>query len=365
MGKGAVNHRMKIAFVNDIVHGYAMGASVVGGAERQQWLLARALAAKGWSVSVGVREALGAGERHVIDGVEFVGIGDGRIQSAWYRFLAAERPDWWYWRCASHLWGIAVEVAKVVGVRTVFAAGFDTDVRPCRALVRRSNWWPLYAWGLSRTDRILVQHGQQLNQLPRRWRAKACVVRSIAGPIALDTPHAERGEYVAWVAMLRQPKRPDLLIEVARRAPGIRFVVCGGTTTFACPPGYGERIVSALRAQENIEFLGRKAPQQARHIIADAAMLLSTSDAEGFPNTFLEAWSSGTPVVSLKIDPDGIIERQQLGRVSGSVESAAADIAQLMASPRQRDDVAARCRRYVAEAHSASAIVAQFERAVA
>ena len=63
VGDGTLIQIMKIAFANDTIYGYASGASVVGGAERQQWLLARALAATGWSVTVGVHEALEAGER--------------------------------------------------------------------------------------------------------------------------------------------------------------------------------------------------------------------------------------------------------------------------------------------------------------
>ncbi|MGH8604227.1 MAG: glycosyltransferase, partial [Gammaproteobacteria bacterium] len=151
----------------------------------------------------------------------------------------------------------------------------------------------------------------------------------------------------------------------ARKAPAIRFVVCGGPTPFASPPGYGERIVEALQAQPNIEFLGQAAPQKTLQIIADAAMLLSTSDQEGFPNTFLEAWSSGTPVISLKIDPDHIIERQELGTVPGNIERATADIMALMESPQRRDEIAASSRLYIAEAHSEAAVVAVFEKAIA
>jgi len=355
---------MKIVFTNDTIYGYASGASVVGGAERQQWLLARALAATGWWITVGVREALEAGEHCTIDGVEFLGIGRDHIYRAWYRFLSLEQPDWWYWRCAGHLWGCAVEIAKIAGVRTIFAAGVDSDVQPRRALFRRPRWWPLYAWGLSRTDRILVQHTGQFSALPVRWRPKAYIVPSIAGEMAAVKHHSERAKYVAWVAMLRQPKRPDVLLEIARKAPAIRFVVCGGPTPFASPPGYGKWIVEALQAQSNIELLGKVAPQKARQIIADAALLLSTSDAEGFPNTFLEAWLSGTPVISLKLDPDHIIERQALGTVPGTVERATADIMALMDSPQRRDEIAARARQYVAVTHSAAAVAAVFKRAV-
>jgi len=50
---------MKVALVNDIVYRYGYGdPAAVGGSERYQWLLARALAAHGWSVVVGVRSGL-------------------------------------------------------------------------------------------------------------------------------------------------------------------------------------------------------------------------------------------------------------------------------------------------------------------
>src|SRR5439155_26028493 len=104
---------MKIVFVNDGIYAYASNApGAVGGSERGQWLLSCALAAAGWSVTVGVREAMKAGERKVINGVEFVGIGQSQILLAWYRSLSSERPNWLYWQGADHLWGPLVEMAK-------------------------------------------------------------------------------------------------------------------------------------------------------------------------------------------------------------------------------------------------------------
>jgi len=360
------NVARKIVFINDRIHAYAAGdPSAAGGAERQQWLLARALAASGWSVVVGARTGLPAGARNGIDGVEFAGIGQGAILSDWHRFLSSERPSWWYWRCASHLWGLAVEVARLAGVRTIFAAGFDRDVRPRQALGERERrWWPLYAWGLARCDRIFVQHGGQLSDLAPRWHPKASVVRSIAPPVAAAKTHLERGTYVAWIAMLRQAKRPDLLVEIARQAPHLQFVVCGRPSAHRSAPGYGEGIVRALRALPNVDYRGQVPPEEAMRLISDAAVLLSTADEEGFPNTFLQAWSSGTPVVTLTIDPDGLIEHQGLGVASLTVPRAIAEISALVGSPPRREEIAACARRYVADAHSESAVVGVFEVAI-
>ena len=70
------------------------------------------------------------GESRTIEGVEFRGIRQGHYLLDWYRFLSATRPDWLYHREATHLLGLLVQIAHLNGVQTIFAAAFDTDVRP-------------------------------------------------------------------------------------------------------------------------------------------------------------------------------------------------------------------------------------------
>jgi glycosyltransferase involved in cell wall biosynthesis len=358
---------VKIAFVIEGIYEYAIGApEAVGGLERDQWLLARALVAAGWSATVAVRGSLKNGERKTIDGVDYVGLGPGQVLLAWRQFLSRERPNWLFWESASHLWGPLVEIANLSGARTIFHLAFDSDVQPRKALNWRRRWWPLYAWGLLRTDKIFVQHMGQLCNLPPRLRSKAYVLPKVClfsgrlvDPVSLR-PHSARTKYVAWVGMLRQPKRPDLLVEIARRLPHVRFVVCGGPSTHRSSPGYGERIIESLRCLPNVDFHGKVPPQTAAQVIADAALLLSTADREGFPNTFTQAWSAGTPVVSLKVDPDHLIARKGLGKFSGSLDAATADIHALMNSPQCREEIGTRARSYIVDHHSETAVTKIF-----
>lgn len=354
---------MKIAFLNDVAYEYASGGkNAIGGAERNIWFHSRALAAAGWSVRIGVRTVLRLNERRIIDGVEYVGIGRGQVLADWFRFLYSERPDWLYLAGASHLWGPLVELAKLAGVRTVFHTAFDTHVQPRQALVQRPRWWPLYAWGLRRTDRIFVQHAGQLSMLNPRLRLKSCVLPKVCPLPPSVQPHSQRQEYVAWVATLRHHKRPDVLIDIAQRATNVQFVVCGGPTDRHAPPGYGKRIVDTLSKLPNVKYRGRVGSGEADGVIANAALLLSTSDEEGFPNTFIQAWSNGTPVVTLKVDPDSIIERLRLGTVSKTVDGAVSDIDRLMKSFERREEIALRARTFISENHNESRIVEIFNK---
>ena len=63
-----------------------------------------------------------------------------------------------------------------------------------------------------------------------------------------------------------------------------------------------------------------------------ATALLCTSDYEGFPNTFLEAWSFGTPVVSM-VDPDSLLSTRGLGIHVTNIETAAEALRSLVTSP--------------------------------
>jgi glycosyltransferase involved in cell wall biosynthesis len=357
---------MKMALVDERVYGYASGdPSVAGGAERYVWLLTRALVASGWSATVGVRHALKRGERVRIDGVEFVGIGEGQFFAALYRFLASEKPDWCHWFCAWHLLGPAVAIGRLAGVQTIFSAQFDLDVRPRGALSARPGLWPLYALGLAGSSKIFLQHSGQYAELPSRWQSKAYIVPGVVSLPDSSQPHLRRNRYVAWVGVLRQPKRPDLLIDIARRLPSVDFVVCGGPSSHRSPAGYGERVMSELETLPNVRYLGQVAPDRAIEIIGDAALLLSTSDGEGFPSVFLEAWAHATPVVSLRIDPDRLIANKGLGVVSREPELAARDISALMDSPWKRQEIGDRGREYVAQFHTGTAAVAVVERALA
>ena len=359
---------MKIVYVNDVVYGYAIGdPSANGGAERYGWHLTRALANAGWSVTVGVQYALQEGEERQIDGVRFLGIGRRvHFLLAWYRFLRKERPDWCFFQCADHLWGPMVEIARWLGVRTAWSTMHDLDVQPKKALMRRPNWWILHEWGLRRSNIIFLQHYGQRDFLPVHWHCRTFLLPGIVplpGPI---TPHSERNGTVAWVAVIRPPKRPDLLVEIARRLPKIRFVVCGAPSGGWWWAGKDiESILTQLRSLPNVDYRGQVDPEQTLKVIEDASLLLSTSDGEGFPSVFLEAWAAGTPVVSIQIDPDHKIRNGELGVVGDTIDGTVDAVCALMTSTQRRQDMGTRARRHVEDVHSSAAAVRAFESAVA
>ena len=358
---------MKIVYVNDVVYKYAIGdPSANGGAERYGWYLMRALAQTGWSATVGVLFALQEGETRVVDGVRFVGLTRRQhFLLDWYSFLKSERPDWCFWQCADHLWGPAAEIARCLDVRTAFSSMHDLDVQVRKAQIGRRSLWPLYLWGLERSNLIFIQHYGQREYLPLHLQKRTYLLPGIVLLPERVIPHQERNGTVVWAAVIRPPKRPDLLIEIARRLPTVHFVVCGAPRKSHWDPQKIDQIMQDLRSLPNVDCRGHVAPEQTVQAIGNAGLLLSTSDGEGFPSVFLEAWAAGTPVVSMQIDPDHKIRDHELGKVADTIEGAVEAVRLLVASPERCHEMGIRSRRHVEEIHSPASAVQAFDAAVA
>jgi glycosyltransferase involved in cell wall biosynthesis len=336
-----------------------------GGAEVQQALLARGLAARGFEVSV-VTCDYGQEREQRVDGVRLLrsypphgGVPGLRFfhprLSLTLRALRAADAEAYYARGLGVPAGIAFDVARARRAAFALGTAHDLDVRRDLPLHRnpRDRWWSRRV--LRGADAIVAQSETQRRGYREAFGRESEVIRN-AVEIPASPVDAGGAGAVIWVGTYKRGKRPEWFLELARRLPELRFVMCGVPPVPPDGPEAWEAAQAAARACPNLEVLGFVDHARLPAVYARGALFVHTSPAEGFPNTLLEAWAHGLPGVSA-VDPDGVVAREGLGASVGDYESLEREVRAWMADPAARRAAGGRARTFVAAHHAPEAVL--------
>lgn len=341
---------------------YGIGASS-GGAEVQSLHIVRALAARGLAVRHVV--AAPGGETLPETGPEVIWMSPEYFSGGLARrraLVAAVRSAnarVYIQRSASFETGIVGAVARAGRRRFVFSSSsivdfmLDPHTRETAGAGLESRLaLQQYRLGLRLANAVVVQTEEQRDLARNRFGRDAIVIRSFGQPSPPGAPRLRRG--FLWIGAFAEVKDPLSYVTLARLVPEAMFTMIGAERTGA------ERLAAEVRAAAKetanlrlVETPGRAAVLDAYE---SALAVVSTSRFEGFPNTFLEAWARGTPVLSLRVDPDGIVEQHRLGAVGhGSLEALAVAARSLTEAPPD-EARSAELRRYVSEHHDSAVV---------
>ena len=337
----------------------------IGGESVQHVLLARAWRDLGLEVSVVVCDH---GQPHVtaLDGIRAVAAYRPKAGVPGLRFFtrlgsvvrAMERvdADVYYQSPAGMLTGVAVWFARRRGKKAIVRIASDLGCIPGAQLMPYSRDRKMYEYGLRRANVIAAQTHHQQQLLQQNYGLQSEIVNMLVEVPALSTAR-NRDIDVLWVGNLRPVKRPEIIFELARALPRRRFVVAGG----ALPRQheYFEKMKAIARELPNVEMLGAVSYDNVGPLFERAKVHINTSSAEGFPNTFLQAWARCVPVVSF-FDPDNLIERRGFGKRCRVVEEMVSELDNLLDDSALRDEIGTRARAFVESEFSPRAIATRY-----
>jgi glycosyltransferase involved in cell wall biosynthesis len=234
----------------------------IGGEQVQHTLLARALARRGHRAGMVVYD-YGQEDRACWHGVttykafrEDAGVPVLRyLHPRWtglWSALHRADADVYYTSCAGMHLGVIALFCGHAGRKFVFRVAHDSDCDRERLLIRYWRDRKLYEFGLRRADGILVQSRSQQSAM----LANSGLRSEVAGML-VDRPGAARARDidVLWVNNLREFKRPDLFVALARKLRHTRFHMVGGPQPRA--EELYRRIRAAATALPNVTFHGR------------------------------------------------------------------------------------------------------------
>jgi glycosyltransferase involved in cell wall biosynthesis len=331
------------------------GVARGGGAELQTALIARGLAREGLRSSIIVwpaehrQQAIGAGP-DVVERPSYAGAGFlGKLQETRHIWSGMGRADAaaYIFRGGGPQLTVAEAFCRLHRRKLVFSAANDLDFdfrRPDRTRTHLT----LYRAALRRADLIVAQ---------RREQADLAHAAGL-GPVELIPSFAESAEpsladpeAFLWIGRLVDYKRPMEYVRLAESLPRIRFRMAWFATNET-----RSELVRELQAAggrlPNLELIGQVPRGELLELVGRSYAVVSTSRAEGMPNTFLEAWARGVPVISLDFDPDGRIDEKELGLVADSAAGLREAAEALARDPAHRSQLGGRGREYVRERHS-------------
>jgi glycosyltransferase involved in cell wall biosynthesis len=226
--------------------------------------------------------------------------------------------------------------------------------------------------GMKAVNIVIAQTADQKKGFEINYGMKSIIVPSIAA--ILEESYFQENKNIAkekkidvlWVGNSMTNKQYEVVMELAELLPKRTFAIAMNKSDSS----RFHQAEDKAKNLSNVIFLGTLAPIQMESWFKKTKLFLNTSIREGFPNTFLQSWMNRVPVISLNIDPDGIIKRYNLGRIidSGELQTNGEDfkekagmlvqyVVELLENEAVRLEIGENAIRYVNKNHSSDVAV--------
>ncbi len=270
-------------------------------------------------------------------------------------------PDVIYQRGLKPYTGVVAWYASKHHSRSIFHIAHDYSLMPLHMktagrlqwLKRVERWMGEY--GLRNVDSIIAQTRDQAELLATNYGRTAAAVIPNFHPFPEALPQKPaRPVRVLWVANFKSVKRPEIFVRLAKDCiayDGIEFVMIGR-------PGardrYGE-LLGEMEKTPNLRYLGEQPIEEVNRLLSAGHIFVNTSCAEGFPNTFIQAWMRRVPTVSLDVNPDQVLSDGRIGFWAGSYDLLRHRVVELAEDNALRERMGEAARTYARQTHSPQA----------
>ncbi|WP_459191543.1 glycosyltransferase family 4 protein [Halosimplex sp. J119] len=351
----------RICFISPNAYGYFVDDYEMagGGAERQFYYISEYL-----STDFDVRFIVadfGQAKREEFDGITLHrshSPDDPRykVLMRYWRVINEIDADVYIYRGAPQGASILYPIVKMQGKQWIYHIANDQNIsgRPEKL---NPVFQRLFHRCMENADEVIAQTDKQSRMINTRYSTEPTVIENGYPSVSGRCTRGQRDSFI-WVGrMEREQKQPHKFVELADQVPGYDFKLIG-------PPSsskeYQSQVEEAVAEHANIEYLGAIDPDNIHEYFKSAIAFVNTSQYEGFPNTFLESWRYGTPVLSLEIDPERFLPQDGYSDSDGDVDQLATDV-KAIAEDSSYDTISTRIQSRFEESYTISQIGEKYQ----
>ncbi len=218
----------------------------------------------------------------------------------------------------------------------------------------------LFPLGIRLAHEVVCRSIEQQNRLRDQYGRTGVLIRT--GHPRPPTRDASRS-HVLWVGRGNPLKQPEIFLELAARMPQHRFLMVVAHEDAHLD--LLQRVRARAAMLSNLDLYEDVPWSEIDTCFARARIFVNTSTYEGFPNTFVQAALSATPVVSLLVDPDGVLENQQIGVCAGGDFERLVELTKgLLADVQATTSLGRRACSYATANHSLDKVTGDLKRLI-
>jgi len=333
----------------------------VGGLTIQMYFWAKLLSGNHYKVY----SLAGNRKNHLrnIQGINFVYMPSLRFMSPlvelWriIKICLLDRPDIIITRGATRCLFMLSLCSRLTGIKQISFFASDSDLVPGAELISRQ--WDRKLWQLGlKINRFFVCQNQKQYDLLQKNYCKSPEQAVIIPNIWLAETKNNNSvrKNILWISNFRKLKHPEVFLELARRFPDEHFIMAGAPFDREL---YRQTEEQASKL-DNIELLGQVSFDHANKLFEEAKLFVCTSDTEGFPNTFLQSFSNGIPVLTT-FDPSDIVKNHRLGMVADSPGVLTDLLAKFLNDRNLQSELSANAAKYFADNYSPRLAISKIE----
>lgn len=260
-----------------------------------------------------------------------------------YRIINQIKPDLIYKRGVNYIAAVGVIYAKLNNIKIFLHIASEEDLKKFCFKFRVSILFEylhkyISKFCIIKSSHIICQARYQSKLLSKNFNRQCDVILANMHPLPTNCIKKFRPIKIVWIANFKRLKQPQLFIKLAEEFQynsDVKFIMIGksGNTK------WDKILLNRISCVRNIEYLGKLPIDEVNRILSISHIFVNTSEYEGFPNTYIQAWMRKVPVVALKVDPDGYIKKYKIGFLSNSFEQMIIDVNSLIENDELRNEM--------------------------